>query len=427
MEIYRYLINSLREHLKAKEITLITGARQVGKTTLMLQLQKELYSQGEKTIFLNLDYLKDKEYFSSQEKFIKKIELEAPQGKIYIFIDEIQRIQDAGIFLKGIYDKQLNWKLIVSGSGSIELKEKIHESLTGRKRIFEITPVSFTEFVDFKTDYRYKDNLFEFLYMEKNTVKHLLSEYLNYGGYPRIIIEGNSQNKFHLMNEIFTSYIEKDITGLLNLQYPNLFSKLISLLAGNVGYPVNLNRLSADVGISQPTLKKYIWYIEKTYVIKSFTPFHTNLRKELTKANSIYFNDIGFRNLAAGIYGFADETEVARLVFQNFIAMQLYGIFVDKNYSLHYWRTTDKAEVDILLNTRREIIPFEIKYGSTNRKIVQRSLRSFISKYNPSKAYVINWDFEDSVDVNGTEVIFLPFYKIYFEIINPPKSGTLED
>ncbi|WP_198018170.1 AAA family ATPase [Hippea jasoniae] len=164
--IKRKLIREIRDHLNKKEITLIVGARQVGKTTLMLFLEKELKQRGKKTLYLNLDREVDKKYFTSQENLINKIRLEIGNQKGFVFIDEIQRKENAGLFLKGVFDYNLPYKFIISGSGSLELKEKIHESLIGRKRTFELNPVSFEEFINFKTHYRYENNLKDFFSIE---------------------------------------------------------------------------------------------------------------------------------------------------------------------------------------------------------------------------------------------------------------------
>src|SRR3972149_3352247 len=160
--IKRRLFETLKNHLPSKEISLIVGARQAGKTTLMKELISYVQKTGEKTIFLNLDYESDKIYLETQDSLLNKLRLEFGANRGYVFIDEIQRKKNAGLFLKGLYDLDLPYKLIVSGSGSLELKEKIHESLAGRKRLFELSPLSFQEFVNFKTDYRYEQKLEEF-------------------------------------------------------------------------------------------------------------------------------------------------------------------------------------------------------------------------------------------------------------------------
>ena len=189
MLIKREKLRELRDHLNKKEISLIVGPRQAGKTTLMKELRDELVLRGEKTVFLSLDFERDRPFFDAQELLIQKLRLEFGDSKGYVFIDEIQRKSDAGLFLKGIYDMDLNYKFIVSGSGSIELKEKIHESLAGRKRIFELTTVSFREFADFSTGYRYEGRLDDFFGLEKERTDILFLDYLNFGGYPRVVTE----------------------------------------------------------------------------------------------------------------------------------------------------------------------------------------------------------------------------------------------
>ena len=124
--ISRKLGNELVDHLEKKEISLIVGPRQAGKTTLMLWLQEQLRTKGEQTLFLNLDVEQHKPYFESQQSLISKIKLELGEQNGVVFIDEIQRKENAGLFLKGLYDLRLFYKFIVSGSGSLELKEKIH-------------------------------------------------------------------------------------------------------------------------------------------------------------------------------------------------------------------------------------------------------------------------------------------------------------
>jgi len=157
--IKRDLQKSLENHLLNKEITLIVGPRQAGKTFLMRIIQERLNKKGLKTLFMNLDIEADKKFFVSQNSLIEKIRLELGKNGGYVFIDEMQRKENAGLFLKGIFDSNLPYKLIVSGSGSLELKEKIHESLAGRKRVFELNTLNFNEFVNFKTEYRYKNKL----------------------------------------------------------------------------------------------------------------------------------------------------------------------------------------------------------------------------------------------------------------------------
>ena len=254
MLIKRDEFQALKNHLDKKEISLIVGARQAGKTTLMKELQDYLEQKREKIIFLSLDFEKDKPFFSSQDSFVKKLELEFGRGKGIVFIDEMQRKENAGLFLKGLYDMQLPYKFIVSGSGSLELKEKIHESLAGRKWFFELPTISFKEFVNFKTDYRYEGRLSQFFAVEKERAEFFLEEYLSFGGYPRVVLEEVFSEKIRIIDEIFRSYMEKDVLYLLRVEKLDIFSSLIKLLASQIGGLVNYSEIANTLGISVQTV-----------------------------------------------------------------------------------------------------------------------------------------------------------------------------
>jgi len=126
MFIKRYIFQELIEQLPKKEISLIVGPRQAGKTTLMNILQDYLNKKGEKTLFLSLDFERDIPYFKTQLALVQKLNLEFGKKKGYVFIDKIQRKENARLFLKGLYDMKLPYKFIVSGSGSVDLKEKTY-------------------------------------------------------------------------------------------------------------------------------------------------------------------------------------------------------------------------------------------------------------------------------------------------------------
>ncbi len=291
--IKREIFKKIVKVIDDKEIILITGPRQAGKTTLMLWLKEYLEKKGKKTVFFNLDIERDVQFFKSQEIFIEEIKNYFGSNFGYVFIDEIQRKENAGLFLKGIYDMNLPIKLIVSGSGSLELKEKIHESLTGRKIVFHLNPLFFKEFVNYKTNYLYETKLEWFFSVDKIRAESLFKEYLSFGGYPRVVLADDLEKKRLIINEIFQSYLERDIVYLLKVEKSEVFINLVKILASQVG-----QILTSTLGISLNALKKYLWYLEKTFVIRKITPFYTNIRKELTKSPICYFVDLGLENFA---------------------------------------------------------------------------------------------------------------------------------
>ena len=416
MLIKRNLYNDIKKHLKAKEISIIIGPRQVGKTTLMMELLNSLKNDGKKVLFLNLDYEADKRFFESQDLLLSKIKLEIGTDG-YVFIDEIQRKDNAGLFLKGIYDSDLSYKFIISASGSLELKEKIQESLTGRKRLFELLPVTFKEFINYRTEYKYVNKLNTYFELENKNTELLLNEYLSFGGYPRVVTENNLEEKRKIIDEIYRSYIEKDIVNLLNIDRPDAFSLLIKILSSQIGRLLNYSQLAAAIGISTITLKKYLYLAEKTYVIQTIGPYSGNSLKELTKSRTVYFYDYGLRNFSNDSFTLLQNQNECGFVFQNFIKNLIDEHLLWKNWILNFWRTTDKAEVDFVINKSSEIIPVEVKYTALNNLTVKRSLRSFIEKYSPQRAFIINMRYSNQIIINKTKVIFIPFYKLITENI----------
>lgn len=414
--IKRNILNDLLKHLEKPEITFIVGPRQAGKTTIMKILEDHLKKKGEKTIFLNLDIESDKEHLSSQISLLKKIELEFGKERGFVFIDEIQRKDDAGIFLKGIYDMGLPHKFIVSGSGSVELKEKIHDSLAGRKRIFTLLTLNFEEFFNYKTNYKYENKIDEYFDIEREKAMKIFYEYLEFGGYPKVVLEDTLSEKFNVINEIYQSYIEKDISYLLRIQKLNEYGKLIKIFADSIGKNINFNEVQSIIGLNYKTLKNYLWYLEKTFIISQITPFFRNIRKELSKSPIFYFNDLGLRNFSIGEFG---KVRDYSFLFQNFIFLILIDKLKNSPYRIHYWRTKDKAEVDFVVDFGKEIIPIEVKFKNLKEIEITRSLRNFIEKYKPKYVFIVNLSYFQTQKINSTEIISIPFYKfIKFDLLN---------
>lgn len=294
----------------------------------------------------------------------------------------------------------------------MELKEKIHESLIGRKRIFELPTLTFTEFVNFKTDYQYEDRLPDFLSLEEERTKELLSEYLNFGGYPRVVLAETMDEKQRVIDEIYQSYLERDISYLLRVRKSEAFSNLVKLLAAQIGNLVNFSELSSTTGLTIKTVKDYLWYLQKTFILQKVTPYFRNLRKEITKSPIFYFYDLGLRNYALGIFGGIKESPEIGFLFQNFVFNLLRDNMRTSPATIHFWRTKDGAEVDFVIDLGQKQIPIEVKYRELKKPEITRSLRSFVGKYHPQKAFVVNLGLEKTLTVNKTKIHFLPLYKI---------------
>lgn len=400
--IQRKVLIELKKHLSSPEISLILGPRQAGKTTVMKKIAEELKDKNQPVIFFNLDLIEDKQYFKSQHTLLNKIQKTLGyERKITIFIDEIQRLENSGIFLKGLYDMDTGYKIIVSGSGSLELKANIIEPMTGRKKIFYCYPLSFSEFAAFqlkveliKVEERISINEFE--------RERLINEYLNFGGYPRVVLAPTYQEKISVLQEIFESYIEKDIKILLNVEKEAAFEGLIRILADQVGNLINKREIAVNLGLSEKTVERYLYFLEKTFVISLVRPFFTNARKELKKSPKVYFLDMGFLRLARRLTA-QKIINVTGEVFENGCFLRL----KEKYEQIKFWRTKSGAEVDFIVNN----IPVEVKMGNIRRNIIGKSLVSFILKYKPEQVFIYTKNQETKFSKIDAEVNLIPYYK----------------
>jgi uncharacterized protein len=320
--------------------------------------------------------------------------------------------QDAGLFLKGLYDLKLPYKLIVSGSGSLELKERIHESLVGRKRLFELTTLSFEEFVDFKTGYKYGDNLQAFFGVEGERAQHLLVEYMNFGGYPRVVLEERRDEKVQAVDEIYRSVLERDVAYLLKVEKTEAFRNLIKVMAGQIGNLINYKELSSTLAISFQTLKKYLWYAQKIFLLDLATPYSRNVRKEISQSPVVYFRDLGLRNYPLGLFGSIESSSDSGFLFQNLVFQMLTHRTPLGSSRVHFWRTKDKAEVDFVVEQGKTLTPVEVKYKPMKDFEIPRALIHFCEQYIPEKAYIVNLSLKKKRRVGKTQVIALPYWDL---------------
>ena len=150
---------------------------------------------------------------------------------------------------------------------------------------------------------------------------------------------------------------------------------------------VNYSELGSTIGISEKTVKKYLWYLEKTFVLYRLSPFFTNVRKEVSKSPVYYFHDIGLRNYMLGFFTDFSAIETQGHILENFIYKLLLERTRHTSSKIHYWRSRDDAEVDFILASGISLIPYEVKFSS--KADGTRSFMNFINRYHPQDAYVV--------------------------------------
>ena len=416
--IERRIGEDLFQALGSKKIVTIYGPRRSGKSSLMGWIIHRLLRKGVKPQNINyasMDYLDLHSLFSDTRKLLKLLKEEGDTKKeIFLFIDEIQRLENAGLILKQIYDTRINIRVITSGSSTIGIKDKIKEHLTGRQIVFVLYPFSFLEFLRAQKGLPAKRiHLYEIEKMkELNDLygERLLSqwnEYATMGGYPEVVTTPG--RKEWLFSPLFSTYLERDVAGLLSRANFQKFQDFVQLIASEVGKIYNRQAVSRMLGRDIRTIEKFEDILIITFILYRLSPFYTNIRKELSKSPRFYFVDTGLRNF---ISGEPKRKLVTGRLLEDAVIIELIKVFSSQNFKFYWWRSKGGAEVDLILKKKKEIIPVEIKGMRDRKPKLTRSFISFIERYKPERAYFITNNYYDRSLFKHTTIYFLPSYLI---------------
>jgi uncharacterized protein len=356
----RTIIDEINKYISTGEIVVLHGARQVGKTSILHLLLDQLKARGEATYFIDLEDSRNVRILDEGvEAFLRHLKeegftLPVIHSKLFIFIDEIQYLADPSSFLKLMADHQRSIKLVVSGSSSFAIKSKFKDSLVGRTVDFEIFPLSFREFLLFN-EYPFQDSE---VFTQKKTdeLRARFREFVLYGGYPRIVLAEGVERKEKYLQQIIDTYVKKDIRDLAKVKDVDKFNKLIEVLAAQSGQMLNMTEISNTTRITLPTVEKYLFALENTYILKLVRPFSRNIRSELFKSPKVYFYDPGLMQM---LWLKGLQREVLGQVFETAVFAELikkYG-----REAVFYWRTKDRKEIDFILRKRDTLTPIEAK------------------------------------------------------------------
>lgn len=371
----RKIFPQLLNELKNNKILLLVWPRQVGKTTLLKQLQEEV--SDKETYFINLEREKDKELLNvNPENIFELTGIDSKRPQV-IFVDEVQYLQNPSNFLKLLYDEyHNNMKLVVSWSSSFYIDQKFKDSIMGRKEYYEVLTLDFEEFLLFREENKIQQLLFEehkIPLWYKDRILELFREYITYGGYPEVILFDDTEKKKRKLEFLTTDYIKKDIFEA-NINEVNVFFNLLKILAGQTGELLNVQSLSSVLWMSQPTIEKYLYIMQKSFCIGLSKPFWTNITAELTKMPKAYFFDLGFRNALLNNFDTIKERLDNGQFFENVVWREYvikYGL--DK---VKYWRTQHKNEVDLIIEEKKA---YEVKF---NKNLIKESkYKLFKQKY----------------------------------------------
>ncbi len=360
MYLPRKIYPELKKHLRLKQITVLTGMRRTGKTTLVKQLLAEIGSDNK--LYIDLERLDNRDLFS-QKNYDNIIRDLAARGiktdrKIYIVLDEIQMLPAVASVLKYLYDS-FDVKFLVTGSSSYYLKDLFTESLAGRKKIFELFPLDFGEYLDFRKVPHQKIKSWakrKFNPAEYERLRNYYENYIEYGGFPEVVLAKNNQQRKDLLADIISSYINIDIKSLADFRSEKNIHNLMKLLSARVGTRLDYSKMSRLSGMSRPTVMNYIDFFEKTYLIRRVPVMAKSPDREIVKAQKIYFLD-------NGLAGFLSDLNSGSK-FENAVYNQLCH-----HGKIQYYALKSGREIDFILDSRIGLEAKESPIETDRRKL----------------------------------------------------------
>lgn len=369
MFIPRIAEDVLARTLSSPKVSLVLGARQVGKTTLVQHVLR-----GQRAVFLNLDIEVDKQRLLATGALPPDEALRILGQPDVLVVDEVQRLPETSRIAKGWHDSGLPVKIILLGSSSLNLVSQTVESLTGRNVKIELPPLLFREVLCAQPWYAEAFSNAQLYAHFSQQIDAALMTCLAFGQYPETV---TSSEKTPYVLNLASDYLWKDILALDLIRTPETIRRLLMLLAHQIGSEVSVNELANTLGMARQTVNRYLDLLEETFVIFRLSAFSTNPRKEIHKNQKIFFWDTGIRN--ALLNNFSDHPmrpDIGAL-WENWVIAEFakQNLISGRQKNLYFWRTHSGSEVDLVVQSGDRIQAYEIKWrksGSTTKAFTTR-------------------------------------------------------
>lgn len=353
----RLILDQIRPHYSSPEAIIITGMRRTGKTTLLNLIFSQIESANK--VFLDLENPLNRKYFEelNYEKVKASLEVLGVDftRKAHVFLDEIQFVRTLPSVIKYLID-HYQAKFFLTGSASFYLKNLFSESLSGRKYIFELFPLTFREFLVFKDSaLRIPENPRDIARPVFESISPLYDEYVRFGGFPGVVLKTSMLEKTRALDDIFTSYFQWEILQLGDFRKNEIIRDLIVLLAQRISSKLDIQKISKELGITRPTLYEYLSFLEGTFFIKLIRPYARSKNSEIRRSPKLYLCDTGLANRLANL----DEGRI----FENSIYQNL-----RPKGEIAYYERKNGAEIDFLLDKAHA---FEAKMTPQKRDVSQ--------------------------------------------------------
>jgi len=390
----RKLFNKLVKEIKPQQIISLIGLRRTGKTTILKQLIDYLIQEKvkrENIIFYSFDENQPKiaDVIQDYENSVGKTILETKE-RIYIFLDEIQKLKNWQNQIKYYYDNYKNIKFFVSGSSSLFIKKQTQESLAGRIYEFILEPLSFDEFLIFRN----RDDLLKKPDLLQDSIKN---EFLRYQKRQFIeIVNETKERTANYTKSIVEKIVYQDIPKIFPIDQEELLIRILKIVASNPGLMSNYGSLSQELGINRVTISNYFFYLEESFLVKKLYNFSKNMLTSEKRMKKFYLTSTSFFPFLN------DDVNEAKLI-ENLIVVATNAHF--------FWRTPQNYEVDVVLNEKGKITPVEVKYKEHITKKDLKNLVRFCKKFNLANAVVITKDSLEEKRIGKIKIKLIPAWR----------------
>jgi predicted AAA+ superfamily ATPase len=394
----------------------IVGPRRSGKTYLMFLTIKKILEKTDKesTIYINFEnrkLLPSKEtYFNDIIGFIYAENLIEKYKTVYLFLDEVQRIDKWEQYVRSIYDEfKEKIKIFVSGSSANLLSKEYSKLLTGRHLTTHVTPLSFKEFLDFN---KIKIPSKNFTEQEESIIKKKLTEYIKYGGFPDVVL---GKEKEDIISQLFTDIVTRDVLSRIDIRKDDIVEEFAYYLVSNVSNLLSFNKMknyftSRGMKISVPTLTNYFWYLKNAFLFNDSLIYSYTIKDQMQYPRKIYCIDNGVVN----VVGFKSSENIGN-IYENTVANEL----ILRGQKIYYWKNRQQEEVDFVITQGTQVkqliqVSYNLDYENTKNREV-KALFKAMDAFKLNEGTVITEKIEDIEEIQDKKIIFKPLWKWLLE------------
>lgn len=391
----------IMDYIAAREVLVLIGARRTGKSTLVYQIIRSLLDQGvpgEAILFINLDEplflsMSDDPSFIGElvESYLTR---HGGLQRLYLCVDEVQNYTHRVGAIKTLYDTKSNVKCILTGSTSTLLVQETSSRLSGRYFSCTVYPLSFSEFLDFRGVHNPS-------ILQK---RQFFSEFLKYGGFPRIVLEEQEQLRVQLLKNYYETFYLKDIILPNRVRNSSEIIDLLYFLISNGGMAVSYSRIARDFNLATETVREYIEYAEHAFLLYTVMKFDFSVKKQLANPKKIYALDTGLVNAVAFVF-----SENRGWLLENLVFMEL----KKRGSDLYYHK--GRYECDFLIRSGRAIqqavqVTQSLQDDRTKKREI-RGLCEAMDAHGLREGTIITEAESEELNVDGRMIHVVPIYE----------------